>query len=153
MMIIQIFCTNYLLFRFSFELNNHKILRSLPYQPEHIPLQLPVQKGFIYPLNKTPHTKKTYSCTQKKKLAPSKQPTTLTFQKLQRAGQPSILQAPGLAPQVVVEKWWPTASANSLWSILNTTESERLCWAFRTRRSVPPPSQHLWHWEGETNGA
>lgn len=66
MMIIQIFCTNYLLFRFSFELNNHKILRSLPYQPEHIPLQLPVQKGFIYPLNKTPHTKKTYSCTQKK---------------------------------------------------------------------------------------
>lgn len=75
MMIIQIFCTNYLLFRFSFELNNHRILRSLPYQPDHIPLQLPVQKGFIYPLNKT-SIRIVYSLHTHKKLAPSKQPIT-----------------------------------------------------------------------------
>ena len=149
MMIIQIFCTNYLLFRFSFELNNHKILRSLPYQPEHIPLQLPVQKGFIYPLNKTPHAKKNIQL-HTKKLAPSKQPTTLTFQKTSACWATFHFTSSRTGSSG--GRWKMVANSLSQF-VVDTTESERLSWVFRTRRSVPPPSQHLWHWEGETNGA
>ena len=61
-------------------------MRSTHYQLDHTPLDLPVQRGVIYLVDKTPHKNKVYSLHTKKKLAPSKQPTTLIVQKFSTPG-------------------------------------------------------------------
>ena len=150
MMIIQIFCTNYLLFRFSFELNNHKILRSLPYQPEHIPFATSCTKGFHLPIEQNPPCeKKTYSCTQKNSHLQNNL-QLWPFQKTSACWATFHFTSSRTGSSG--GRWKMVANSLSQF-VVDTTESERLSWVFRTRRSVPPPSQHLWHWEGETNGA